>query len=243
MSLQTAHLSKSFVKENGERKGILRDVSFTVKTGSFFSILGQSGGGKSTLLRILGGFEPYDAGQIFLNDTAVIRPSKKIMMIFQDYNQLFPWKTVRENILYAIKKTTASYNKAEVVEKADKCLEETGLLDYADEYPKALSGGMKQRGALARALALQTEVLLMDEPFSSLDYFNRKKAQEMLLRLWEQTRTTVVFVTHDIDEALFLSQELAILNIQTKKIEAVQDLQAVPEEQRKRLLEERILSC
>ena len=143
------------------------------------------------------------------------------MMIFQDEHQLFPWKTLKENIIYAIKKTATDYDRSIASEKTLYSLNETGLDEFANHYPGQLSGGMKQRAALARALALDSSVLLMDEPFSSLDYFNRKNAQEFLLKFWERTRATILFVTHDINEAIILSQKIIILNKHTHKINKI----------------------
>ncbi len=217
MTLHIKNIYKSFKNETTVTK-VLEDITFNTNQGEFVSILGQSGCGKSTLLRIIGGFEKPDNGEIRKDEFKITRPSKDIMMIFQDEHQLFPWKTLKENIIYAIKKTATDYDRNTASEKASYSLNETGLSEFADHYPSQLSGGMKQRAALARALALDSSVLLMDESFSSLDYFNRKNSQEFLLKFWERNKTTILFVTHDIDEALMLSQKIVILNKHTHKI-------------------------
>ena len=222
MTLDIKHIYKSFQNETTVNK-VLEDITFSTNQGEFLSILGQSGCGKSTLLRIIGGFEKPDNGGIYKNENKITKPSKDIMMIFQDEHQLFPWKTLKENIIYAIKKTATDYDRSIASEKTLYSLNETGLDEFADHYPGQLSGGMKQRAALARALALDSNVLLMDEPFSSLDYFNRKNAQEFLLKFWERTKTTILFVTHDINEAIILSQKIIILNKHTHKINKILD--------------------
>ena len=222
MTLDIKHIYKSFQNETTVNK-VLEDITFSTNQGEFLSILGQSGCGKSTLLRIIGGFEKPDNGGIYKNDNKITKPSKDIMMIFQDEHQLFPWKTLKENIIYAIKKTATDYDRSIASEKTLYSLNETGLDEFADHYPGQLSGGMKQRAALARALALDSSVLLMDEPFSSLDYFNRKNSQEFLLNFWERTKTTILFVTHDIDEAIMLSQKIIIINKHTHKINKILD--------------------
>lgn len=223
LTLQIKNIYKSFKNETTVTK-VLEDITFSTNQGEFVSILGQSGCGKSTLLRIIGGFEKPDNGAIYKNEAKIAKPSKDIMMIFQDEHQLFPWKTLKENIIYAIKKTATNYDRSIASEKTSYSLNETGLDDFADHYPGQLSGGMKQRAALARALALDSSVLLMDEPFSSLDYFNRKNSQEFLLKFWEKNKTTILFVTHDIDEALMLSQKIVILNKHSHKINSILSL-------------------
>ena len=217
MTLHIKNIYKSFQNET-TTNSVLEDITFSATQGQFISILGQSGCGKSTLLRIIGGFEKPDNGGIYKNENIITKPSKDIMMIFQDEHQLFPWKTLKENIIYAIKKTATDYDRSIASKKTLYSLNETGLGEFADHYPGQLSGGMKQRAALARALALDSSVLLMDEPFSSLDYFNRKNSQEFLLNFWERNKTTILFVTHDIDEALMLSQKIIIMDKHTHKI-------------------------
>lgn len=214
MALRGEHLYKSFPPLAGQtgEHAVLCDLSLEVRQGEFLSILGKSGCGKSTLLRILGGFDPPDRGQVTLGEQPVLHPDSRMTMIFQEPGQLFPWMTVRGNIVYAIKKTAHPFDKGQAAKRAEACLAEVGLAGYEESYPHELSGGMKQRAALARALALEPSALLMDEPFSSLDYLTRRSAQDTLLRLWRERGVTVVFVTHDIDEALTLSQKIAVFD-------------------------------
>lgn len=176
----------------GNNIKVLDQLSLEIKSGEFVSIIGPSGCGKTTLLRHIAGF---DGG----------KPSKEIFMIFQDSNQLFPWKTLGENLSYAIRKTKRSINRQTADAKAKESLSLVGLLGFYDYYPNQLSGGMKQRGALARALAVDCRILLMDEPFSSLDSDNKELAYELLLHIWKEKKLTVIFVTHDLAEASRLS--------------------------------------
>lgn len=180
-------------KNDGGNIKVLDNLSLNVKSGDFVSIIGPSGCGKTTLLKVIGGFEGN------------LKPTKDIFMIFQDFNQLFPWRTLGQNIYYAIVKTNKEISKQEAKVKAKDALKDVGLVDFYNYYPNQLSGGMKQRGALARALAVDSKVLLMDEPFSSLDPENKQIAYKLLLNIWREKKLTIIFVTHDIDEAKQLS--------------------------------------
>lgn len=182
-------------ERGGETRRVLNGLNLTVKSGEFVSILGPSGCGKTTLLKYIGGF--LEGG----------RPSRQVFMIFQDFHQLFPWRTLGDNIAYAIRKSSGK-TRTEARTQAESVLKEVGLEGYYDYYPHQLSGGMKQRGALARALAVESRVLLMDEPFSSLDPESREAAQGLLLKIWKERGLTVVFVTHDPREAEFLSDKV-----------------------------------
>lgn len=182
-------------ESGGETRRVLNGLNLTVKSGEFVSILGPSGCGKTTLLKYIGGF--LEGG----------RPSRQVFMIFQDFHQLFPWRTLGDNISYAIRKSSGK-NRPEARKKAEQVLKEVGLEDFYDYYPHQLSGGMKQRGALARALAVESRVLLMDEPFSSLDPESREAARRLLLKIWKERGLTVIFVTHDPQEAAFLSDKI-----------------------------------
>lgn len=219
--LKVENIRKSFPAPEGALC-VIDDLSLDIAAGEFLCVLGQSGCGKSTLLRILGGFERPDSGAVFLDGAPVTAPSRELFMVFQDYNQLFPWKTLLQNVVYAIRKTSG-LNADAAREKALECCVQMGLQGFENSYPHQLSGGMKQRAALARALAVDTRVILMDEPFSNLDYLTRRKAQETLHALWRRTGLTVVFVTHDIEEALFLSSRLAVYSKHTRRIEHVFD--------------------
>lgn len=189
---------------------VLQDVSLHIAQGEFCCILGKSGCGKSTLLRCIAGFEPYE-GTVSLAGTVHKSAGPDIIMVFQDFNQLFAWQTVRQNLLCAIKYNEQVQDKPGSIELGYTLLEKVGLKDYLDYYPHQLSGGMKQRAAIARALALRPKVMLMDEPFASLDAITRKHLQRELSALTAQTGTTVLFVTHNIQEALTLGDRLLVL--------------------------------
>lgn len=234
--LNVNNLSLSFTKDNKELP-ILKDVSLTIENGEFFVLLGQSGCGKTTLLRCLGGFLKPLSGSVSLDGHPVTQPSRESMMVFQSFDQLFPWFTLKENIVYALKKSGVPSNESE--EKALKFLSLTGLAGFENQYPASLSGGMKQRGAIARALALEPSILLMDEPFSSLDYLTRQSIQALVKDLTKKTGCTVLLVTHDIDEALLLGDRIGILDKKTKKISSVYSASGCnKEELRSKLIKE-----
>lgn len=198
MEIRLNNLKKIY-DNNGILTEVFENLSLHVNSGAFVSILGPSGCGKSTLLKIVGGFESGG------------KPCTDIFMIFQDFNQLFPWRTLGDNLYYAIRKTNKGLSKTQAKEKAESALAEVGLSGFYDHYPHQLSGGMKQRGALARALAVDCKVLLLDEPFSSLDKENKDIAHALLLKIWKERQLTVLFVTHDLEEAKALSQEIFYL--------------------------------
>jgi NitT/TauT family transport system ATP-binding protein len=191
---------------------VLEDISLTVEEGEFISLLGASGSGKTTLLRLLAGLEYPASGQIFWRGEPVTGPSLQRGTVFQEYS-LFPWFRLRDNVALAVAKAAPGRSKNECRQIADDYLQMVGLGGAGGKYPHELSGGMRQRGAIARTLALGSPVLLMDEPFGALDPANRIRLQELLLGIWMESfpRRTVVFVTHDIDEALFLGDRVLIL--------------------------------
>ncbi len=190
----------------------LRNIDLHIREGEFLSLLGPSGSGKSTLLRLLAGLERPDAGRISWKEEIVAGPSIERGVVFQDYS-LYPWMRVVDNIALAVGKAHPQLSKAQRRERAREFLRQVGLDEAIDKFPFELSGGMKQRGALARALALGSRVLLLDEPFGALDPVNRARLQDLLLATWQATtpRKTIVFVTHDIDEALYLGDRVAVL--------------------------------
>ena len=212
------NLSVSYEK-NDTSFSVLDNVSLSIPKGEFFVLLGKSGCGKTTLLRALGGFLKPDSGTITIHNKDVVSPSKERMMVFQGFDQLFPWFTLEENITYALKKCGIS--KQEASHTAKQYLAMTELSGFENQYPSSLSGGMKQRGALARALALNPSILLMDEPFSSLDYLTRQNIQKLVKQLTKDTNCTVLLVTHDIEEALILGDRIGVLDKQTKQIASV----------------------
>lgn len=188
----------------------IKDVSFEVREGELVGIIGRSGCGKTTLLRCIAGFEKSDSGEIFLDGKRVSGPGPDRFMVFQGLDQLFPWLTVKGNLIFAMKTVNKDMTPKELRERAEYFLELVGLSAWADRYPYQLSGGMKQRAFLARALSVSPRVLLMDEPFGSLDAFGRKAMQDLLLKLWEKTGITILFVTHDIDECIKLSDKILV---------------------------------
>jgi len=186
-------------------------VEFDVFLADRFVVLGPSGCGKSTLLKGVAGFMRPAEGSIMLRGRAVAEPGPDRMMVFQEFDQLLPWKTVRQNILFPML-ASGRFNPREAEEQALKYIEKVNLAKFIDLYPHMLSGGMKQRVAIARAMAMEPDILLMDEPFAALDALTRRKMQEELLRLWEDIRFTVLFVTHSIEEAIIVGSRILVLS-------------------------------
>jgi NitT/TauT family transport system ATP-binding protein len=186
-------------------------VDFQVYPSDRFVLLGPSGCGKSTLLKGVAGFLTPAEGKIRLNGKPVTRPGPDRMMVFQEFDQLLPWKTVRQNVLFPML-TSGRFQGAEAEEKARLYIDKVNLTQFADIHPHMLSGGMKQRVAIARAMAMEPDILLMDEPFASLDALTRRKMQEELLQLWDDVRFTVLFVTHSIEEAIIIGNRILVLS-------------------------------
>ncbi|MCR4426433.1 MAG: ABC transporter ATP-binding protein [Firmicutes bacterium] len=197
-------------------------VSLVAPEGERIVVLGPSGCGKSTLLKAVGGFVKPSCGEIRVAGRLVTGPGPDRMMMFQEFDQLLPWKTVLQNVTYAIE-VTGRFARGEAGERALEFLDAVGLYEFRDFYPHTLSGGMKQRAAMARALAVGPDVLLMDEPFGSLDAQSREALQLELLRVWEKTRTTIVFVTHSIDEAVLLGQQILIMTESPGRMKQIMD--------------------
>ncbi|MDR1947429.1 MAG: ABC transporter ATP-binding protein [Desulfovibrio sp.] len=195
-----------------EQRITLEDISFVVPEGEFVCLLGASGSGKTTLLRLIAGLESPGSGRILWRGDPVTGPSLGRSIVFQEYS-LFPWYRLRDNVALAIEKARPGATKAETREVADEYLGMVGLRDAAHKYPHELSGGMRQRGAIARTLALGSPILLMDEPFGALDPANRLRLQDLLLgiRHGSSSGSMVIFVTHDVDEALLLGDRVVIL--------------------------------
>lgn len=191
------------------RETVLEDLSLTVRDGEFLCVLGHSGCGKSTLIHLLAGLLPLQSGSITRDGRNMNVPGMDRAVVFQQYS-LFPWQTVRKNVLFAMKKSRR-FGKEEMEKRADLFLEKTGMSGAQDKYPFQLSGGMRQRTAIARALACGAEVLLLDEPFGALDPAIRSDLQKLLRGLWKEENKTVIFVTHDLDEALALGTRLVFL--------------------------------
>jgi NitT/TauT family transport system ATP-binding protein len=188
----------------------LQDVSLSVREGEFLAMVGPSGCGKSTLLQIVAGLLAPSQGEVMLNDRAVSAPPESVVYLFQQYSKsLFPWRTALDNVCFAAEHRMS---REQARNHSRLYLAMVGLEDFADHYPWQLSGGMQQRVAIARALAAQPRVLLMDEPFRSVDALTRIELHTLILELWEKQRFTAVLVTHDVDEAVFLADRVAVLS-------------------------------
>jgi NitT/TauT family transport system ATP-binding protein len=213
-------LSRTF--DSGESTvTALSDVSIEVRKREFISVIGPSGCGKSTLIRILAGLDYPTGGAIYLDGKTVVGPGADRGMVFQNYT-LFPWLTVEKNVMFGPKMKGVSRRAAR--EQAQHWLEVVGLSRFADAYPNELSGGMKQRVAIARALANEPRILLMDEPFGALDAQTRCEMQAHLLRIWESVDVTVLFITHDLDEAVYLSDRIVVLGAHPGRVLEIIDV-------------------
>ncbi len=188
----------------------LSNVSMKVRRGEFYCLLGPSGCGKSTVLNLIAGFLRPDSGTVRIGDRRIVEAGTDRVVVFQDAtNALFPWLRARENVEFGL--SIKGVPKRKAAQRALDCLDLVGLRDHADKFPYELSGGMKQRCQLARALVLEPEVLLMDEPFAGLDAISKRIMQKELLRIWRQFRMTVVYITHDVGEAVLLGQTVAVM--------------------------------
>ncbi len=194
-------------------------VDFQVHRSDRFVLLGPSGCGKSTLLKAVGGYLRPVEGEIRLKGRLVDRAGPDRVMVFQEFDQLLPWKTVRENVVFALRES-GRVPKAEARDRAMHYIEKVNLAKFADSYPHTLSGGMKQRVAIARGMAMEPDILLMDEPFAALDALTRRKMQEELLQLWQDTKFTVLFVTHSIPEAVLIGNRILLLSPHPGQVKA-----------------------
>ncbi len=208
MTLKVEHLTKQFIKNGQGTVRTLEDISLNIENSEFICILGPSGCGKTTLLRIIAGLEHPDTGTVNIDGTMIDRPNQKLGMIFQDYS-LYPWRTVHENIAFGLELNHVPKDRQEQIVK--KYLTLAGLTEFGAHYPYELSGGMRQRVAVVRALAVEPTVLLMDEPFGALDAQTRNMLQHELLDIWQKTKKTILFVTHSVDEAVFLADRIVVL--------------------------------
>lgn len=216
-SLTIKHLNKSFCLGKHQRN-VLSDINLSVNDNEFVSIVGASGCGKSTLLSIIAGLESYDSGEVFVDDKPIYTPGLDRGVVFQSYT-LLPWLTVQQNVEFAL--SAAGYSGHESRDIAKEHLELVNLSKFAKVYPNQLSGGMKQRVALARAISYRPKILLMDEPFGALDAITRHQMQTLLTKIWEQHRLTVIFITHDVEEAIYLSDRIVLLSVKQKGIKAI----------------------
>lgn len=194
-------------------------VSFTVDCSDRFVLLGPSGCGKSTLLKAVGGYLTPSEGSITILGRKVTEPGPDRMMVFQEFDQLLPWKTVLENVTFPLM-DARKLRRKEAEEKARHYIEKVNLTRAIDSYPHTLSGGMKQRVAIARGMAMEPDILLMDEPFAALDALTRRTCQDELLQLWEETRFTVMFVTHSINEAIKIGNRILLLSPHPGRVKA-----------------------
>ena len=188
----------------------LRDINLQVNQGEFICVIGHSGCGKSTLLNMVSGFLQPSSGRVTLRDVPIERPGPDRMVVFQNYS-LLPWKTVEQNVALAVKAARPELDAAARTSTVEHHLEMVGLLEARHKRPAQISGGMRQRVAIARALAVQPEVLVLDEPFGALDAITKEELQEELLAIWREHKPTVLMITHDIDEALFLSDRIVMM--------------------------------
>jgi nitrate ABC transporter ATP-binding subunit len=217
---------------------VLEGVNLTVYEGEFICLIGHSGCGKSTLLNMVSGFNKPTTGEVRLQNKLITKPGPDRMVVFQNYS-LLPWKTAFENVYLAVNAAFPQKPKPEKVAIVKEHLELVGLTDAAHKRPKQLSGGMKQRVAIARALAIRPQVLVLDEPFGALDAITKEELQEELLKIWQDHRCTVLMITHDIDEALFLADRLVMMtNGPAAKIGEVMDIPFSRPRDRARLLED-----
>lgn len=211
-------LTKEFYREEKEPVVALDDISFEVEDGEFICILGTSGCGKTTLLRIIAGLEKPTRGEVLVGGVPVEGPSPERGMVFQEYS-LFPWRNVLENIAFGLE--MKNIPREERLEKARTYVKLVNLEGFETAYPHELSGGMRQRVAIARALANDPQVLLMDEPLGALDAQTRNQMQQELLEIWDREKKTVIFVTHSVDEAVYLADRMVVLSPRPGRVDEI----------------------
>jgi len=216
-------LNKTFVRpDTNEIVCAIENLNLVIKPGEFVSIVGTSGCGKSTLLRVIAGLETPTRGDVLIDGISVIEPAPNCGMVFQE-SSLFPWLTVRKNIVFALESAGRYKQYADTV---DPLIDKAGLKDFANSYPHQLSGGMRQRAALIRSLAVAPDVLLLDEPLGALDSFTRMILQDEIIRLWKERGNTMVMITHDVDEAIYLSTRIIVMSPRPGRITEIIDVPA-----------------
>jgi NitT/TauT family transport system ATP-binding protein len=223
VQLNQVHLD--YAKDGEQGTTIVEDISFSIRRGEKFVIIGPSGCGKTTLIKAIGGFLKPGQGEILVNGEPVRRPGPDRAFVFQDFEQLFAWRTILDNVVYALR-VTKHISRSLAVEKAHFYLKLVEVDAAADKYPHQLSGGMKQRAALARMLALEPDILLMDEPFGALDAITRNQLQLELNDIWRRTGLTIVLVTHSIEEAVFLGHRVLVMSTSPAQIREIVDTSA-----------------
>ena len=218
--LEVDSLKKKFQDREGEIVA-LGNISFSVHQREFICVIGPSGCGKSTLIRMIAGLEKQTSGSILLDSKPIDSPSSDRGMVFQNYT-LFPWLTIKKNIMFGL--IMSKTDRQEANTKAMDWLELVGLSEFSDLYPHQLSGGMKQRVAIARALATQPRILLMDEPFGALDAQTRAQMQSYLLQIWESIDITIIFITHDLEEAIYLADRIFVLGSSSNQLQEIVEI-------------------
>ena len=218
--VKAEHVGKTFHTKKGDVKA-LDDINLEIYDGEFVCLLGPSGCGKTTLLRMIGGLDVPTEGKVEIDGKIVDGPSPKMTMVFQEYS-LYPWRSIEENVGFGLEMMGMPKEQRKV--EVQKRLDLVGLTEFANSYPYELSGGMRQRAAVARALASDPAVMLMDEPFGALDAQTRNKMQIQLLDIWNSTKKTILFVTHSVDEAVFLSDRILILSPRPGKVHQIYEV-------------------
>ncbi|MBC2698074.1 MAG: ABC transporter ATP-binding protein [ANME-2 cluster archaeon] len=216
--LSIKNLNKTYHTEEGDEVVALSDINLDVADKEFVCFIGPSGCGKTTLLRITAGLEKPDSGTLTVNNEPITGPGPDRGMVFQEYS-LFPWRTVLKNVTFSLELKKVPKSEREKI--ARNCLEHVGLSKFVDSYPHELSGGMKQRVAIARAIVNDPKVLLMDEPFGAVDAQTRNRLQHELLNIWEKKKKTVLFITHSVDEAVFLADKVVVFTARPGRIKEV----------------------
>ncbi len=217
MKIEIKEAGKTYI-ENGQEFTALKDVNLDIEEGEFICLLGPSGCGKSTLLNAIAGFAPVNHGSIKIDGKEVEKPSEKNVTIFQNYG-LLPWRNVSKNVELGLESKKIS--KEERKKIANRYIELVGLKDYKKSYPRQLSGGMQQRVAIARALAVNPDILFMDEPFAALDAITRMKLQDDILDICKKEKKTIIFVTHDIEEAVYLADRIVVMTPNPGKVKSI----------------------
>ena len=218
MFIKVNDVSKIYKNDKSKDFKSLDNVSLTIEKGEFICLLGPSGCGKSTLLNLIAGFDIPSIGEVFIDDKQVIEPSASYVTIFQNYG-LLPWRSVKKNVELGLE--TKKISKEERSKIADEFIELVGLSKFSKHHPMQLSGGMQQRVAIARALAVDPEIIFMDEPFGALDAMTRMNMQDEISNIWQQKKKTIIFVTHDIEEAVFLADRIVIMTPGPGKIKNI----------------------
>lgn len=216
--VRVANLSRTYTTANSVVHA-LENVTFDINRGEFLTILGPSGCGKSTLLNVLAGFDTQSSGTVEFEGKPISGPSPKRGVVFQDANALFPWMTVEQNVEFGLQAQNVS--RPDRKSRVLHALELVHLRDFADSFPRQLSGGMRQLAAIARVVIMDADLLLMDEPFAALDAITRQRMQKQLVDIWSKTRSSVLFITHSIDEAIYLGDRVAIMSARPGRVREI----------------------